>query len=223
MIQIFDEKCIHIMQTEDGFIAVFQSENEAEPYDLHFKRISVLNDTARDIDKDHFKLLKFGFNYEELRTQIDNYILTLSRPIDKDTYFTVSPDGKAKVLGNQGKLINSGNFCYQSCVPFDIAIGDNIVWASYPELNTAVRYNLSTLRQELRIGGKDSKVLRSPCGLFLQGQQLFVCNTAENQILLLDTVTFTVQEYLRFDEPVYQFIRVDGFNIVRTKSGVYRV
>ena len=223
MIQIFGENCIHIMRTQDGFAAVFTEEKEDGKPELSFKRVSVREDTARDIGKDHFKLLKFGFNYEDLKMQIDNYLLAICKPLDNHHRFIVESNGTAKILDQQGCLVNQGNFNYQSCVPFDIALGENVVWASYPELNTAVRYNLSTLRQELRIGGAQSKVLHAPNGLLLQDQQLYICNAAEHQILLLDTVNFTVQEHLGFNEPVYQYIRVEGFNIVRLKSGVYRV
>ena len=222
MVRIFDENCINIMQTEDGFVAVFKSEND-NPYDLQCKRVCVLNDTARDIDKEQFTLLKFGFNFENLQEHIDNYLLTLCSLFNKNSFFTVSSEGVAKVLDYKGNLINQGDFCYKSCVPFDIAVGNGVVWATYPELNTVIRYNLSSLRQELRTGGTASKVLSSPDGLLLEGQQLFICNASKNQILQMDTVTFNVQELLSFDEPVYQYLRVDGFNIVRLKSGVYRV
>lgn len=223
MIQIFGENCIHIMRTEDGFAAVFNTAREDGKPELGFKRVSVREDTARDIDKDYFKLLKFGFDYADVKAQIDNYLFSICKPVDKQHRFIVEADGTAKILDRQGNLTSKGNFSYQDHAPVDIAIGENVVWASYPELNTAVRYNLSTLRQELRIGGAQSKVLHAPNGLLLQDQQLYICNAAENQILLLDTVNFTVQEHLGFGEPVYQYIRIDGFNIVRLKSGVYRV
>lgn len=223
MIKIFDEKCIHIMQTKDGFVAVLQTEDEDGRPHFRFKHISVKEDTARDIDKDYFKILKFGRHYDNLKMQMDNYLLTICKPLEKDICFTVAPNGIVKILDKQGCLINQGDFNYQSCIPFDVAIGDNVVWASYPELNTAVRYNLSTLRQELRIGGAESKVLHAPNGLLLQDQQLYICNASENQILLLDTVNFTVQEHFSFNEPVYQYIKIEGFNIVRLKSGVYSI
>lgn len=222
MIKIFEEKCIHIMPTEGGFVAIFQTENEDGGSNLSFKLVSVRDDTARDIDKDYFKLLKFGFNYKDLDLQIDNYLLTICKPLEKQGLFILS-DGTAKTLDKQGRLVSQGDFKYQSCIPSDVAIGENVIWASYPEMNTAVRYNLSTLRQELRIGGTQSKVLHAPNGLMLQGQQLYICNTAKNQVLSLDTANFTVKEHLAFNEPVYQFIKIDGFNIARLESGVYRV
>lgn len=223
MIQIFGEDCINISQTEDGFAAVFASLKEDGKPKLSFKRVSVREDTAKEISKDHFKLLKFGLNYEDLKMQVDNYLLAICKPLGKHHRFIVEANGIAKILDRQGCLVNQGDFNFQSCVPFDIALGENVVWASYPELNTAVRYNLSTLRQELRIGGTQSKVLHAPNGLLLQDQQLYICNAADQQILMLDTVNFTVQKHFSFNSPVYQYIKSEGFNIVRLKSGVYRV
>ena len=223
MIRIFDDSCVHILQINDGFIASFKSEDKTNLQNLQFKRISVLNDTAREIDPDQFKLLKFGFDFDWINSQIDDYLFTLCRRSESGMLFTVSGEGAVKVFDKKGNLINQGDFCHQDCRPVDIAIGDGVIWASYPELNTIVRYNISSLRQELRIGGMQSKVLNSPCGLLLQGQQLYICNAASNKILLMDTANFTVQEHLSFDEPVYEFIKIEGFNIVRLKSGVYRV
>lgn len=222
MLKIFDDDCICIFPAKDGFVAVFSRDGDDGPV-LGYRYVSVREDTAKEIDFNRFKDLKFGHDYEILKLHIDDCLLALYKPCENGKKLVVTGDGAAKLIGPNGTVLLRSDFRYGVCVPADIAAGDGVVWATYPEKNSCIRYNLSTLRQELRIGGQNGKVLRSPNGMLLREGQLYICNSGENKILLLDTVNFTVREYLKFDEPVYQYVQVEGFHIVRLRSGVYRI
>jgi len=80
------------------------------------------------------------------------------------------------------------------------------------------------MREELRIGGNNSAFL-NPTGMFLDGDRLYVCNSGDGKVWEVNTNNFAVSQYLRFDEPVHQFIKISENDtvLVRLDSGVYKL
>lgn len=218
MLRIFDESCRRIVPAEGGFAAVFEGRDGR----ARFKYVSVKDDTARDIDNLEFCALKFGPRYEQMRPQIESYLGTTPVRLDKNTVLVVSEDGAAKVLDRRGAVLRRGDLRFNGEPPRDVCAEGGEVWASYLLASAIVRYNLSTLKMEIRIGGGGGAIC-DPEGLLLQDRQLFLCNSGTGSVITIDTSRFTMREYLSFDEPVFQFLKVEGFAIARLRSGVYRI
>lgn len=223
MLKIFDENCIEIFKAEDGFVAAFTDMSDEEKPRMFFKYVSVKSDTSREIAGEYYKLLKFGYEYEEMKIPIDNFLFSLCRPLGKNLTVFVSSKGEGKIISRQGTVIAESDMTYGDTAPADIAVGKNAVWASYPQKKAVIRFNGGTLRQELRIGGEESQVFATPKGLLCTQNGLLICDTAKHTVINLDTSNFTVSEAYKFDEPIYQIINVDKFTVVRLKSGVYRI
>lgn len=85
-----------------------------------------------------------------------------------------------------------------------------------------LRYSLSTMREELRIGGKTSP-FNKPRSLFLEGDDAYVCNVGSKKIVKVNLTDYTVSEFLEFPEEVYQYVKSDIYGFVILKSGLYMI
>ena len=83
-----------------------------------------------------------------------------------------------------------------------------------------VRFNLNTMREELRIGGKNTP-FNKPCHIFIEGNFAFVSNAGSNKLLRVNLSSYTVDDYKEFSEPVYSYVKVKGYQFVLLESGIY--
>ena len=115
----------------------------------------------------------------------------------------------------------TGTLKYKDFGPCDAVCIGRSVWVSFPEGDTILRYNARTMREELRIGSKRDNAFSRPCGLYVENNRLVVCNSASKFIEVVDTESYTVERYSSFEEPLHQYIKPNGQEIVRLDSGVY--
>ena len=224
MRQVFDHHAFDVMTAENGIVVV-EKLDDAENKVIRYKYISAANmRNIRPITKTTFLSAKFMDNYEFFAEHIDNYI------VDKiawlgDSLFTVSPvNGKAKYIDKRGNLIWQGELKYKDEKPFDIAIHNNYLWASYPKNNILVRFNTKTMKEELRIGGNTDDVFSKPGSIYIDDNgHMLVCNIGNSSIIDIDLKTFSVKNYLSFDETLKKYIRVGSMEFVLLSSGIYEL
>ena len=76
--------------------------------------------------------------------------------------------------------------------------------------------------EELRIGGSEEGAAFSyPLGLWIEGEDMLVCNAGSNSITEVNLTSFSAYDYAGFEEPVRQYLRVGETEIVMLDSGVY--
>lgn len=85
-----------------------------------------------------------------------------------------------------------------------------------------LRYNLSTMREELRIGGNKSPFSR-PEGLFVEGDSVMVCNSGSSKLIQVDLNSYSVFEYEDFEEPIHQYVQVGDCRFAVLDSGLYLI
>ena len=79
------------------------------------------------------------------------------------------------------------------------------------------------MREELRIGSQKDNVFSKPRGLWADGKNLIVCNSAGKCIESVDTNSYVVEKYAQFDEPVYQYVKCGAYEVVLLESGIYLI
>ena len=85
-----------------------------------------------------------------------------------------------------------------------------------------MRYNLSTMREELRIGGNKSPFNR-PEGLFVEGDNIMVCNSGSAKLIQVNLNSYSVFDYEDFEEPIRRYVKVGDYRFAVLDSGLYLI
>ena len=134
----------------------------------------------------------------------------------------LSADGEARLLGADALPVWTGELKYRGYNATDIALYKNALWASFADCNVLLRYNLTAMREELRIGGNKSP-FDKPSGLFVDGDTVMVSNVGSSKLIEVNLNTYSVFDYEEFSEPVRQYVKVGENRFAVLDSGLYLV
>ena len=107
-------------------------------------------------------------------------------------------------------------------VPSGIAINNRSVWTCYKETAVLMRLNLVTMREELRIGSGANSPFDHPVDLFIDGDDIYVCNS-NNTVVKLNLNSYVTEEYITLENPIKQYLKIDDFEFVVLQNGVYLI
>ena len=131
--------------------------------------------------------------------------------------FLLETDGRAMLVDSDGTVVWSGDLTYKNFKPADIALQGNALWAIYPEKNVLLKYNLSTMKVELRIGGA-----KTPFAKFqYKDDDVIISNEDSKKLIKINLTNYSLEELETFDEAVMQYIEVAGNRFVILESGLY--
>ena len=165
-------------------------------------------------------ITKFGNSYKAVEKLCSNYITVKSIILPGGKVFLLHEDGTAQLVDADGEPVWTGTLIYRNMKPADIILFADGLWACYEEGNSLVKYSLTTMRQELRVGGKNSPFDR-PCDFYDENGEMIICNKNSSKILSLDLKTYNILEYETFDEPLLQYVSINGYRFVILESGLY--
>lgn len=220
MKQIFSGEVYEILPLSNGIIFSYCKEVVDDNVIVAYKMISFDNGRFTDVAKNIYMLSKFGNNYKAVSAYSQNYITVKSLVLPNGKVFLLEPDGSAALLDNDATPVWTGNLSYRSSAPSDVVLYKDALWASYPECNVLLRYNISTMREELRIGGNNSPFSK-PRSLFVDGDKVMVSNQDSKKLIEIDLNTYTVFEYKEFEESLYQYVKVGDNRFALLESGLY--
>lgn len=223
MKQIFEGEVFEILPLSNGILFSYNREEVDNNVIVAYKMISFDNGRFTDVAKNVYLITKFGNNYKAVVSRCDNYITVKSILLPNGKVFLLSDDGNAQLLDNDATVIWTGDLIYRSCIPSDIVLYDNALWASYAEYNTLLKYNLATMREELRIGGGASSPFNKPRNIFLEGDNAIISNQGSNKLLQINLATYKLTEYQSFNEPVLQYVNVAENRFAILESGLYLI
>ncbi len=222
MQQIFGDNALQIVGAPDGVVIVVADEKLDDGRALvSYRYYSFSSSKLTRTLKDVYLRGKFGENFADYLPHfkdILNYSVT-DLPDEKRLF--IYPTGEACVFDESMSVVWTGTLKYKDFGPCDAVCIGRSVWVSFPEGDTILRYNARTMREELRIGSKKDNAFSRPCGLITDGNRLIVCNSESKCIEIVDTDSYTVERHSSFEEPIHQYIRTSGYEVVRLDSGVY--
>lgn len=222
MQKIFEGEIFEVLPLTNGIIFSYCKDIVDDNIMVAYKMISFDNGRFTDVAKNIYMLTKFGNNYKAVAAQCDNYITVKSILLPNGKVFLMQTDGTAKLLDNDATPVWTGSLVYRSCNPSDILLHNNALWICYADCDVLLRYNLATMREELRIGGAKSPFCK-PRDLYLEGDLAMVSNQGSKSILSINLKDYTVFDYESFDETLYQYINVSGNRFVVLESGLYLI
>ena len=222
MKQIFAGEVYEVLPLTNGIIFSYCKEIVDENVVVAYKMISFDNGRFTDVAKNIYMITKFGNNYKAVSSFCDNYITVKSIVLPNGKVFLLEPDGSAALIDNDGTPVWTGSLVYRSAAPTDVVLYKNALWASYADSNVLLRYNLATMREELRIGGNQSP-FDKPRSLFVSGDKVMVSNQGSKKLIEINLDTYTVFEAEEFEEPVYQYVSVGDNRFALLESGLYLI
>jgi len=224
MKKLFAERVFDILPVENGFVVVYEKAVVEDKMIVSFKSVSTENGVVEQRTKGDYMFVKFGPNYKEAMLESGNYINTKTAHFD-EKIFVSSPSGEAKIIDAEGNTTWSGNLRYKDVGPDCVVAHGHTIWASFSEENVIIRFNLNTMREELRIGGSRDSAFNKPTGLWIDrnANTMLVCNSRDNNLLEVNLKTYSVYEYHKFEKPITNYIKVGANEIVILDSQLYKL
>lgn len=220
MKKVFSGEVYEVLPISNGIIFSYCKDVIEENTVVAYKMITFDNGRFTDIAKNIYLLTKFGNNYKAVAAICDNYITAKSIVLPNSKVFLLSADGEARLLGADALPVWTGELKYRGCNATDIALYKNALWASFADCNVLLRYNLTAMREELRIGGNKSP-FDKPSGLFVDGDTVMVSNVGSSKLIEVNLNTYSVFDYEEFSEPVRQYAKVGENRFAVLDSGLY--
>lgn len=223
MKKVFAGEVYEVMPLSGGVIFSYCKDTlEDNNVVVAYKMISFENGKFTDVAKNIYLLTKFGNSYKAVAALCDNYITVKSIVLPNGKVFLLSRDGTAQLIDNNASPVWTGELKYRGFNASDIVLYKNALWASYAECNVLLRYNLATMREELRIGGTKSP-FDKPKSLFVEGDSVMVSNFGSSKLVQVNLNSYAVFEYESFQEPVCQYVKSGDYRFAVLKSGLYLI
>lgn len=220
MKKIFEGTVFEILPQSNGIVFSYCKDIIDGKTVVAFKMLSFDTGKFTDIAKNIYQLTKFGNNYPAVAGNCDNYITTKAIILPNSKVFLLSQNGEAQLIDTDGTAIWKGTLSYRDATASDIVLYKNTLWACYQDTNVMVRYNLSTMREELRIGGSRSP-FNKPKQLFIEGNVVTVANNGSKKLTQVNLDNYTILEGEEFQEPINQYIKSANYEFVLLDSGIY--
>ena len=220
MRQLFGGNVYDMVKKPDGLVFSYLEDVIDGEVLIKFKMIDADTGAVTDIAKNVYLLAKFGNNYRKVIKLTANYITLKAINLPSGKLFLCDKSGACYLLDSDASVLWQGAVSYRDETPSDIALYDNCVWASFSESNVLIRFNLATMREELRIGGARSP-FSSPRGVYIEGNTAIVCNAKSNCLTKVNLDTYLVEEYYGFDQKVRDYKKVGLYEFVLLESGIY--
>ncbi len=221
MEQLFEGKVYEILPTSNGIIFSYQNkEFEDGNVVVSYKMISFDSRRITDVAKNVYMITKFGNGYKAVERLCENYIMVKSLILPGGKVFLLHKEGTAQLIDADGEALWTGSLVYRNMKPTDIILHKEGLWVTYPEADAVLKYSLNNMKQELRIGGKNSP-FDGPCALFEEENKLIICNKNSKKIISLDTETYDILEFETFEEELLQYVNINGYQFVVLESGLY--
>lgn len=222
MERISEHKVLSLLELPNGFLFAYCIEENEDEMSVGYQKVDFDTGKVSKISKPIYMLAKFGADSKNFENRIKNYLTCSTVLLDGGKVFVVEDDGTATIWGNQNTPLWEGKLLYKNTAPSDVVFSDGCIWAAYKEESTFIRYNATTLRQELRIGGGSSPI-KNPQNIFCGGNKLFVSCGDTKEIWKLDVKNFATEKYLEFEESVHSYKFIDKYEIVVLDSGIYLI
>lgn len=218
---VFEGEILHVIPMDKGIIITYCEKRTDTQLSVAFKMISFETGKVTNVAKNIYQLSKFGASYRLMAEQTNNYLTCKVIALPSEKMLIIELDGTLKLLESDSTVLWSGQLLYKNAPPTSLALFENKLWTCYAEHNVVVRYNINTMREELRIGGGTSSVFKQPSDIFIKHNIGYVCNPGTLQVLTLNLNTYDLEVYKEFTAPVKQYLEVDGYSFVVMENGVY--
>jgi len=222
MKKILDHMPLDIVPHPDGFVIVEPEEVEdGGRLKISFWLYNLRTMVVQRVRMPFYAETKFGPAYDEIISQLNDYINCSVCETPKDFFNIVYTTGEIGIFDITGTLTWTGDLSYHNCTVRGCAPDGKNIWFCVPDQNAIVRYSTNDQRIDFRIGGLDSTTLGRPLSLSRYEDDLYVCCKSSCNIKRVSLEHYTMDDYRQFDESVLRYLQVADMEIVVLDSGIY--
>ena len=218
---LFEGTVVDVVPVENGLIIAYVCEKTESTATVAYKMVTFTDGKFTFIPRSLYEFSKFGTKPEYVTHHIKNHIRSKALAVSSGKTFILERDGEGKLIDIDGECIWSGQISYRGNAPSGIAVNNRSMWTCFKEASVLTRMNLMSMKEELRIGGGTSSPFDKPVDLFIDDNDIYVCNSGNYSIVKVSLNTYAAEIYRQFDSPVYRFIKNDGYEFVVLESGIY--
>ncbi len=218
---LFEGEVVDVLPVENGLIIAFICQRDGDSVSIAYKMVTFTDGKFTFVQRSLYEVSKFGTNHTQIVKQIKNHITSKALQLSSGKIFVLERDGSAKLFDTFGESIWTGDISYRGSAPSSIAVSNRSIWTCFKDASVLTRMNLTTMKEELRIGGGQSSPFDRPINLFVDGSDIYVCNSGNNSIVKVNLNTYAATVYKEFDCPVYCYIKNDGYEFVVLENGIY--
>lgn len=218
---VFEGEIFDLIPMPDGLIFSYQKGyTEDNRIGLDFKMVSFRTGKMSRADREMYLLAKYGADYHIAEGLLNNYITAKALHLPSGILFACEKKGDAHLIEGDGTISWSGELKYRDRAPNGIALYKNSIWGCFAQNNVLIRFNPVTMREELRIGGIRSP-FSAPCDIFVDGDTAVVSNMGSGKLIKVNLDSYTAEDYYEFEEPVLSYAKIENYEFVTFKSGLY--
>lgn len=216
--ELVSKKGWSIVNKDDSFL-YYEMTDRGE--DIGYFSYSFGN--IKKINKDTYSKEKFGIGYKNILKYFDNNVALRSYATMEDGSIVVTEfkDSYIYKFDKNGNLIwvNDSMGKYDSI--YSIAYHKDFLWCVYPVSSMIKKFSLNNFEEEISIGERTNGIFNYPESAIVYNGKLYVCDMGNYRICTVDLATNKVEEYLKFNEPTWEYFKINGKEIVRLQSGIY--
>lgn len=218
---LFEGEVVDVILVENGLIICYICSKDQDTVTVAYKMVTFTDGKFTFVQRSLYELSKFGSNREDVMRHVKNHITSRSLSLSSGKSFILERNGDAKLIDVDGECVWEGQLSYRGNAPSGIAVSNRSLWTCFKAASVLIRMNLLTMKEELRIGGGTTSPFDKPVDLFLDGNDIYVCNSGNNSIVRVNLNTYAAETYRQFDSPVYRFIKNDGYEFAVLDTGIY--
>jgi hypothetical protein len=177
------------------------------------------------IDLDEYAQTKFGNAWKTIHSAYAECI-----KLKNGQLITCHFEASIIYLHDQsGKKINElniGRFDNGFDTIYSIALDkDNALWIAQPTLHYIGRFSLETEKELFSIGGdfENPETFDHPEEVRIYDDYAYICDMGNRRISRINIYNKELEEYLKFDEPVWEYRQFKEKELVRLQSGLYEL
>lgn len=219
MEKIFDESVVNMLPLTKGIIVSF--------CDLKtgvingYKMVGFEDGRVSTITQELYLTEKFGNDFKHIIKKSDNPVTCFAAHLSNGELIMLSKKGDAMLFDTDARVKWQGKLNFGDATPTGLTVVGRKLWVAYGNANAIIRYNSVTMKSELRIGGGEKPAFFAPEGMWLANNRMTICCAGDKKLYRIDLDSFDMEEHASFDEPVYQYFNIGGYELVRLQSGVY--
>ena len=218
---LFQGEVVDVVLVENGLIIAYVCQRDSDTVTIAYKMVTFTDGKFTFIQRSLYEFSKFGTNKPSFMKNVENHITSKSLSLSSGKNFILEKNGNGKLIDIDNACVWSGNLSYRGNPPSGIAVSNRSMWTCYKDASVLIRLNLMTMKEELRIGGGASSPFDKPTDLFIDGNDIYVCNGGSNSVVKVNLNSYAAEIYRQFDSPVYRFIKNDGYEFAVLQSGIY--
>lgn len=221
---VFEGEIVNVVPAAKGLIIAYLCDKNEDDNTavLAYKMVTFEDGKLINVPKSLYELTKFGPNYQEILPLVKNRLTCHAVLLGNNKVFILEGDGEATLTDTNGTPVWKGKLEHRGMVPSGIAINNRSVWTCYKETAVLMRLNLVTMREELRIGSGANSPFQNPTYLFIDGDDIYVCN-GNNTVVKVNLNSYVTEEYISLEKPIKQYLKIDDFEFVVLQNGVYLI